>query len=29
MSRCNQDIGCDYYGAWSVFELAEVRPGRS
>jgi hypothetical protein len=29
MSRCNANMGCDYYGSWSVLELAEVRPARS
>jgi hypothetical protein len=28
-SRCDERSSCDYYGDWSVFELAEVRPARS
>jgi len=29
MSRCDEDIGCDYYGDWTVLELVEMRPARS
>lgn len=28
-SRCDERSSCEYYGDWSVFELAEVRPARS
>jgi hypothetical protein len=28
-SRCDSNHGCDYYGNWSVLELAEARPAKS